>query len=105
MRLGYLMGRGSRRFCFLGGRDARDDVALDELLLAPSGLAQGERRESVEIAVRTVGTLVQHRDCVGGEDFLLAADELESLTDVLGRVVGRQLADGDVAGESRGETA
>ena len=53
--------------------DAGDDVALDELLLAARGLAEGGGGEAVDFAETSVGGLVKHGEGVAGEELAIAA--------------------------------
>src|SRR5690242_4079702 len=81
----------------VGGDDAGEGFALDELLLTASGFAEGGGGEAVDLAQATEGGLVDHGDSVGGEDVTGAADLGEAHADVLGGVVRRERVDGEAA--------
>ncbi len=74
-------------------KDAREEIALDELALLPGGLAQAPGREPVEITHAAGGGLVEHGDCVVGEDVAVAAGALHPIAQVLGGVLGRERVD------------
>jgi len=57
--------------------DAGSGVALDELALAASGLAEGGGGEAVEVAHRAGGGLLEQRDRVEGEELAFAAGAAE----------------------------
>jgi len=65
-------------------------VALDELALAAGGFAECGGGDTVDVAKAAEGSLVDHRDSIGGEDLAVAADGLEAEGDVVGSVVGQR---------------
>jgi hypothetical protein len=82
---------------------ATDDIALDELAFSPGGLAQGGRREAIEVPQRAGGGLMEHGDGVAGEELALAAGLAQADPHVLGGVVGREATDDEAPVDSREE--
>lgn len=69
-----------------GVGDAGDHIAVDELLLSSSGVAESGGGEAVDLAQRALGQLVQDGESVIGEQVALTAGGAETEADVLGRV-------------------
>jgi hypothetical protein len=60
----------------LGVDHAGEDVALDELLFATGGLAEGGGGEAINVAHATSASLVDHREGIGCEEVAVAAGAL-----------------------------
>lgn len=67
--------------------EVADEGGLDELQLAACGVAQGEGREAIELAVCAGARVVQEREGIAREELAVAAGEREPVADVVGGVV------------------
>ena len=87
-----------------GFGDARDDFAVDELLLATGGFSKSGGGEPVDLAQRSLALLVQRGKRVVGEERALDAGRGEAVADVLGGVRHRRRREQEAvvdAGEQR----
>src|ERR1035438_7490394 len=67
--------------------DAENGVSVDEVLLAPGGVAQGGGGNAIDLAQGPLRMLVERRERVIGEDGAVAAGSVEPESNVLGRVL------------------
>jgi hypothetical protein len=89
----------------VGGDDAGDGVALDELALLAGGVAKGGVGEAVGVAHGAKGGLVDHGDGVGSEELAVTADASEAHAHVLGGVGWREGVDAKATMETEKERA
>lgn len=99
-RLGSVVGRG---LLFAEGAD--HEVAVDDAELPAAAEFEGVGGNAVDIAEAAVGLLVDESEGIGGEDLALGSGSFQAVSDVLGGVTGRGLAEREAGVDSGPEGA